>query len=138
MIFMILFWITLTVAGILFMIDKRQKKERFEDTVSFLVVLQLILFFLAIATDDPVLPASWDVDPWWELTIEGVLAGFALWKAYLNPMKKKVYDLDREVGEIKATMNVQYTQLDKKIDALALDLNKKYDKLLEIYLPKSS
>ncbi len=143
MIFMILFWCVLATIMLLFTLDKMLKKEQFSDIISFLVVLQLILFFLA--TDDPILPLSWGVDPWWELAVEGTLAGFALWKAYLNPMKKKVYDLDREVGEIKATMTVQYTHLDKKMDTLALDLNKKfddlskkYDKLLEIYLKGST
>ena len=132
MIFMILFWCILIIAGILFAVDRAQKKARFEDFVSFLVVLQLILFFLAIATNDPILPLSWGVDPWWELTIEGTLAGFALWKAYLNPMKKKVYALDREVGEIKATMTVQYSELNKRLDTLTVDISKKHDKLLDM------
>lgn len=137
MIFMILFWCSIIVLAILFYLDKIKKREIFSDLMNFLVVFQLILFFLAIATDDPLLPSSWDIDPWWELTIEGCLAAFAVWKAYLNPLKKKVYEMDREVGEIKATMAAQYQSLNMRIDALnsRIDaLDKKFDNLLDLLI----
>lgn len=101
MIFMMLFWVVIMLLVLLALVNKVWN-NRFSGLFGFLVVFQAVLFFLALVTNEPVLPASWGVDPWWEWTFEGLVAAFAVWKAYLDPLKAKVYSLDRETGEIKA------------------------------------
>lgn len=98
MIYMVFFWIVTFVTGFMIL----SKKYRKNDFVGLLVMLQLMFFVLAIATKDPILPTTWGIDPWWELTIEGITASFTVWKTYLNPLKNKVYSMDREIGGIKS------------------------------------
>lgn len=100
-IFMMLFWFVILLLVLLTLLNKICN-NRFSGLLGFFVVFQAVLFFLALVTNDPVLPASWGIDPWWEWTLEGLVAAFAVWKAYLDPLKAKVYSLDRETGEIKA------------------------------------
>jgi hypothetical protein len=95
--------------------------NRFSGLFGFLVVFQAVLFFLALVTNDPVLPASWGIDPWWEWTFEGLVAAFAVWKAYLDPLKRKVYSLDREMGEVKTditAMKIDINNIKNKIECL--------------------
>lgn len=104
---MIIFWIIIIIIGILILVDKfiLKGKSMFSEIINFLVVLQIVFFILAITTNDPLLPPSFGVDPWWELTIEGIIVSFTVWKTYLNPLKRKVYSMDREIGEVKSTVS---------------------------------
>lgn len=117
MIFMMLFWVIIMLIVLIVLLNKIWN-DRFSELLGFLVVFQAVLFFLALVTDDPLLPASWGIDIWWELTLEAIVAAFAVWKAYLDPLKRKVYSLDREVGEIRsdiAAMKIDISLIKEKI-----------------------
>ncbi len=68
-------------------------------TLFFMVLGSLVI--LAIATKDPVAVAGIEIPM--ELQWLGSLfvTGFGTWYYYLNPLKKKVYRMDRELGEVK-------------------------------------
>src|SRR3989338_3821642 len=120
MIFMILFWFVILLLILLALLNKLCN-NRFSGLFGFLVVFQAVLFFLALVTNDPVLPTSWGIDPWWEWTFEGLVAAFAVWKAYLDPLKRKVYSLDREMGEVKteiSSMKIDIASINNKIECL--------------------
>lgn len=120
MIFMALFWIIIFFILFFWLLNKIPLwQNKFSSIVSFLVIFQAFLFLLALATDDPLFPSSFGLDPWWELTIEGIVASFAIWKAYLDPLKKKVYSLDREVGEIKTEMKTKFAKIE--IDVMRME-----------------
>ncbi len=141
MIFMILFWIVIMLLILLAFINKVWN-NRFSGLFGFLVVFQAVLFFLALVTNDPVLPASWGIDPWWEWTFEGLVAAFAVWKAYLDPLKRKVYSLDREMGEVRTeikSMNLDIISIRNKIECLPrleADITMIKEKLTDIALIK--
>ena len=63
MIFMILFWFVILLLILLALLNKLCN-NRFSGLFGFLVVFQAVLFFLALVTNDPVLPSSWGIDPW--------------------------------------------------------------------------
>ncbi len=109
---MIIFWIITLVVVVLVV-----RKEH-NEFLGFLVILQLMFFILAIATKDPILPSSWNIDPYWEMTVEGIVASFTIWRTYLNPLKKKVYGMDREIGEIKTSMSNVEHNVDRITDKI--------------------
>lgn len=101
MIYMLLFWMIILLLIMFLALNKITRwRGKLSGVIDFLVVFQALLLIAALLTHDPLF-TSFGVDPWWELSIELIAGGFAFWKAYLDPLKKKVYSLDREIGEVK-------------------------------------
>ncbi len=53
-----------------------------------------------------------------------------LWHFYLNPLKTKVYSLDREIGEVKADIKhfeTRFIHLEKNVETRIVSLDKKLE-----------
>ncbi len=72
------------------------------------------LVVVAIASNDPVELAGVEIPIQLQWFGSLLVIGFTVWKAYLDPIKAKVYRLDRELGEVRATVR----QLDKRMNGL--------------------
>ncbi|MBI5072869.1 hypothetical protein HZA99_03555 [Candidatus Woesearchaeota archaeon] len=121
MIYMLLFWMIILLLIMFVVLNKITRwRGNFSGVIDFLVVFQALLLILALLTHDPLF-TSLGVEPWWELTVGVLAGGFALWKAYFDPLKKKVYSLDREMGEVKSdisSMKIDIASIKNKIECL--------------------
>jgi len=100
MLFMLLFWAVLTILLILFLINRKLKDKRIDSFMGFLVIIQFILFILAISMKDPFF--EWlGIPTAWELAGEGIISGFAIWKYYLDPMKSRITKLEIHTGKLE-------------------------------------
>ncbi len=50
--------------------------------------------------------------------IISLIGAFTIWRVYLNPLKTKVYTMDRELGEVKATVMRVERDVERLVDAL--------------------
>ncbi len=107
MIYLWLFWTLILIFLIVYILG------RFFNWKSVILAIEEkygILFFLflfslaiiAIVTKDPVEFAGISIPAEMQWLGSLLLSGFGAWKFYLNPLKQKVYFMDRELGEIKS------------------------------------
>jgi len=104
MLFMILWWIILIVLVILVIINHISKdrgtKRGLDYIIGLLAVLQLIFIIVTIGLRDPIfeligLPKEYE----W---IGGLLlGGFITWQFYLNPLKNRVIEVEKDTREIR-------------------------------------
>lgn len=93
------------VALIRFFIKKPEIKKLTESLATFLIVAQLIMLIIAVGIKDPLFE---NFSPEIQLIIAGVSGAFAIWKAYLDPMKKRISNLEVGQAEIKTdTSNIK-------------------------------
>jgi hypothetical protein len=103
MLFMIAFWICLVLAIIILIINRSLKNNHFESLATFFIFIQFIFALVAIGTKDPIfqtigLPAGYE----W---IAGLtLSGTFLWMFYLNPLKNRVIDVEKDTSSIKTSI----------------------------------
>ncbi len=98
------FWFTFIILAILFLINMNLKNRRLDSLVGFLVIVQFVLFILALSSKD--LFFEWiGIPTAWELTGEGILSAFALWKYYLDPMKRRINRLEVHAGKLETKMD---------------------------------
>jgi len=104
MLFMAVFWIVLIILLVLFLLNKKLKDKKIDSLIGFLVIIQFILFILAITSKDPFF--EWlGIPTAWELLGEGIISGFAIWRYYLNPMKKRITRLEIHTGKLETKIN---------------------------------
>lgn len=146
MIYLKLFWISAGLFWIIFMLSKwlgwKIVRQKLEDYGGLFSIWLLCLAFIAIATKDPINIAGMPlpVDVQWFGTV--ALGGFSAWRFYLNPLKTKVYEMDRELGEVKTRVNrleSDMTRVERyfeKVDRNFEKIEGKIEKIMEILLRK--
>ncbi len=73
-----------------------------EDKGMLVFIISASVIIIAIITKDPltVMGISIPTELQWLGSL--IITGFGAWRFYLNPLKSKVYSMDREVGEVRA------------------------------------
>lgn len=108
MIYLSIFWVLFVLFFLLYgssIVFKIKRLKHFFDNESMPFFIILMAFvIIAIATNDPVeiFGVSIPIELQWLASLVGT--GFGAWKFYLHPLKNKVYEMDREVGEIKTSV----------------------------------
>jgi len=104
MFFMIVWWIVIVVMLVLYFVmyssDNRITKHRLNSLVGFLAFFQLLVLIVTLATKDPIFEAI-GLPKEYEWLAGLVISGFSLWQFYLNPLKERVVETEKEVGVIK-------------------------------------
>jgi len=107
-----IFWLLLLGALIFIIFNyKKIKAGKYQNGFTVIWIVGTVLILMAILTNDPFfqfigLPKEYE----W---LAGLLtSAFTGWLTYLRPLKNKVNDMNREVGEIKT--NVQ--NINKSMD----------------------
>ena len=128
MIYLIVFWIILLLFIILYSlsnVSKNKELKQFLDKIGALLffVLLIPIILIAIITKDPISFGSFEIPT--ELQWLGSLFAsfFGAWQFYLKPLKNKVFGMDRELGELKITIEKVEKNVDKITDKI---LNGKY------------
>jgi hypothetical protein len=80
--------------------DNRITKHRLNSLVGFLAFFQLLVLIVTLATKDPIFEAI-GLPKEYEWLAGLVISGFSLWQFYLNPLKERVVETEKEVGVIK-------------------------------------
>ncbi len=80
----------------------RSYVERYGLLGSFLL---FSLAIMAIITKDPVMLGEYFIPAEFQWLGSLGLSYFVAWKYYFNPLKLKVYHMDREIGEIRSQMS---------------------------------
>lgn len=103
-IFMAGFWIVISLILILYLVNLKVKYKNIENLIGFLVLFQLMLFIIAIATNDPFFE-QFGVPTPWELIGEGLVACFTIWRYYLTPMKNRIGELEIKNGKFESEIS---------------------------------
>lgn len=101
-IYLALYIVSLVIALALYYLSK--KNEWLGSLSGFFVILMLFFFAFALATHDPIEEFLTTIPAFWQFLLTALGGAFAIWRVYLNPLKTKVYTMDRELGEVKATV----------------------------------
>ncbi|MBI2146968.1 hypothetical protein HYU19_00645 [Candidatus Woesearchaeota archaeon] len=122
-VYLVLYFISLGCALLFYYISK--KKEKMYGFSVFFMVLMIFFLVFALATDDPIDELVTTIPAFWQFVLTGLGGAFTIWKVYLNPLKTKVYGMDREIGEVKTSvgrmeseMKSAFQRLEKEIDNL--------------------
>lgn len=123
MIYLTVFWVLFLVFIILRVSSSLFKlgglKKMLEDFgMPFFIVL-LTFAIIAIVTNDPISIFGITVPMELQWLASLFVALFGSWQFYLRPLKNKVYEVDREVGEVRS-----------KIDSIDADVKLIKDKLI--------
>jgi len=106
--FMLYYWLLGVIffgAYITSWLFKMRSLKHFLDEKGVLIFIVLAsLAFISIATNDPVTIAGVTIPTELQWFGSLLLTGFGSWKFYLNPLKNKVFSMDREIGEVKESV----------------------------------
>ncbi|MBI2580674.1 hypothetical protein HYV85_02600 [Candidatus Woesearchaeota archaeon] len=94
--------IAAALAAISFFAKKPEAKKAMESWVTLLIVAQLLMLIIALGVNDPLLE---NFSPEVQLIIAGMSGAFGIWKYYLDPMKKRIGNLEVGQGEIKTDIS---------------------------------
>ncbi len=118
--FLTVFWIIAVFFYILFFLTKLLKLKKYELAIEnngFVIFIFLTaLIIVAIATNDPITIAGIVIPTEIQWLGSLFVSGFGAWQFYLDPLKKKVYRMDRELGEINSSVSSIKTSVDKLLD----------------------
>ena len=104
MIYMTLFWIIALICVALYFLQKYIfPRFPLESIFSVLFFLGASFLIVGVLTRDPLF-AQFGVPAEYEWVIGLSITAFSSWQVYFNPLKKKVYAMDREIGELKTDM----------------------------------
>lgn len=123
--YMILYFVSLVLSLVFYFLFRKYKKKIYENLGIFFIPLMIFFLVFALYTKDPIEELLTAIPAFWQFVTVALGGAFAIWKVYLNPLKDKVYGLDRELGEVKTTVNrVEiemrdgFNQLEKNIESL--------------------
>ncbi len=92
-----------------------------------------MVFFLVFAlyTKDPIEEIITTIPAFWQFVLTSLGGAFTIWKVYLNPLKEKVYWIDKEVAMVKTTLSKvegeqkeSFSKLESRFDKLGDRLEK--------------
>ena len=102
-------WIVYSIYGVIFLISlfvKNKKLHKFLENYSLLIlIIGATLLIMALITKDPLNVAGITIPTEIQWLGSMLITGFGAWKFYLNPLKSKVYSMDREIGEVKTSVH---------------------------------
>ncbi len=81
----------------------RTRLETIGAPITFVLLIPLVI--MAIITNDPISLFGIDIPTEVQWIASLLITLFGAWKIYLNPLKTKVYQMDREVGEVKTGLH---------------------------------
>lgn len=120
MLYFTVYWFILIIFFLVFIVSRIKRFKNLRDVVDDVGILVFIflssLLVISIATKDPLQFLGIEIPVELEWLVSLLISGFGVWKFYLNPLKKKVYDMDREVGEVKISVDKVEKNVDKLID----------------------
>lgn len=102
-------WVVYSIYGVLFIISlfvKNKKLHKFLENYAFpIIIIGATLLIMALVTKDPISFAGITIPTEIQWLGSMLVTGFGAWKFYLNPLKTKVYAMDREIGEVKTSVH---------------------------------
>lgn len=123
--YLVLYFVCLALALIFFFISRKQKNKRYDHFSIFFMVLMMFFLVFALYTDDPIEEIITTIPAFWQFIFTSLGGAFTIWKVYLNPLKEKVYEIDKEVatvkmtvGRVEAELKNSFDRLEKKIEQL--------------------
>ncbi len=116
--YLILYWVTFFITVIFYIIYRRKRKEIFSNLSMFFGILMMFFLLFALATKDPIDELVTTIPVFWQFMLTALTGAGAIWKLYLAPLKIKVYGIDREVGELKTSINKVEKNVDILIDSI--------------------
>ena len=118
------FWILFLIFFLVYLVSfifKIKELQRRIDEYGVLFVMALgSLVIVAIASKDPIAIAGIEVPVELQWFVSLFVTVFGAWRFFRNPLKKKVYRMDRELGEVRVNIN----NLDKNVDKLERNIDK--------------
>ena len=103
--YLVLYFICLVLTLLFFFLSKNNKRKKYDSLSVFFMILMMFFLVFALYTKDPIDELITTIPVFWQFVITSLGGAFAIWKVYLNPLKLKVFSLDREIGEIKTDCN---------------------------------
>ena len=108
-VYLVAMWVVYSIYGVLFIISlfvKNKKLHKFlEDYALPIIIIGATLLIMALITKDPFNIAGITIPTEIQWLGSMLVTGFGAWKFYLNPLKSKVYAMDREIGEVKTSVH---------------------------------
>ncbi len=104
MIFMLLFWGTLALNLLFYLLGKKYKVKTVNEWSIIFTILSFAFLFVAIITKDPLF-SSVGVPPEFEWVVGLFITGLTSWKLYFNPLKERVIKVERKVDFIQGEIS---------------------------------
>lgn len=110
MMYLLIFWTVALAILSLHVIASMTKNEWLASRVFrfgslFFIAFGIPLVVIAIITKDPATILGITITPEMQWLSSLLIAGFGAWKFYLDPLKKEMKCLNREMGEVKADLS---------------------------------
>jgi len=125
MMYIFIFWLILLLFFLAYGLSKLLKIREIESLINenaaLVFIILGVIIFMAIITKDPVTILGLNIPTEIQWLGSLFVFGFGAWQFYLRPLKSKVYELDREIGEVKvsvAELKDNFKIMDNKINLL--------------------
>jgi len=97
---MVIFWVFFAIFLLLVIVNFWLKSRLISRITDFLVFIQFIFLIIAISIKDPLFEAI-GVPIGYEWVVGILVSGFGLWFYYLNPLKERVIETEKEIKVVK-------------------------------------
>lgn len=126
--YLILYFVSLAFALAFYFTSKKKKNEIFGSLALFFMLLMIFFFIFALYTNDPIEELLTTIPTFWQFVLTSLGGAFTIWKVYLNPLKEKVYGMDKELGVVKTTLNRFEKEVRDSFEKLDKSLEKSKNK----------
>ena len=128
-VYLLLYFVALVLALLFFFISRKKTEQIYEKGSVFFMLLMMFFFVFALYTKDPFEEIITTIPAFWQFVLTSLGGAFTIWKVYLNPLKEKVYDIDKEVATVKTTLSRvegelknSFEKLEQKLEHLKIKL----------------
>ena len=122
----------LVLALALYSYSRRKDNRKIENLSGFFTVLMMFFLVFALYTDDPIESLLTTIPAFWQFVLTSLGGAFTLWQLYLNPLKEKVYAMDKDVSVLKTRIDdfgVHFTELRSELKNTHHNMNERFTKL---------
>jgi len=126
-VYLVLYFVFLAIALVTFYIAKKSENEIFNNVAIISMLLMIFFLIFALFTNDPIEELLTTIPAFWQFMITASGGAFTIWKVYLNPLKNKVYSMDKELGGVKIIIDRVENELKNGLNRVEKNLDKLID-----------
>ena len=133
--FWTIFLLFFLVYGISKLLKKRELESSIKENAALVFIVLGVIVYMAIITKDPITILGLNIPA--EMQWLGSLFVFAFgsWQFYFRPLKSKMYQMDRELGELKVSVRdveARVERIEEKISNIEAGMINMTKDILEI------
>ncbi len=123
--YLLIYWIIIFTFSLIYLVSKEYKQfnQKLKKNAFLIFIISLPFLILAILTNDPISILGMEISTELQWLASLLTFGFGSWKFYLNPLKERVIETEKEIKVEIKYMNKTLEEFKNKLDIIIKKIN---------------